>query len=300
MSKKDLVESLIQNGECQTIEFKDFDILSNPFKLAKTISSIANGRGGSLLIGVRNDGSLSSNKYNERHRRTIYNTISDRIQPIIHVEFNHVQMNSDSEIYHLEIPSRKDLLHSVVDSNGIRWFIRLGDQTKEIKFEELHLYQQQDSVEVNIPIRDRLESNSMKTWKRLFSPLINRFGFESLTLLLVIEFLLMIIPMMKTFNFYWLGMNMNLDFIESEYFVISVVIMFIGVFSFERSANIIEHIKSTKCKNCNEYFSYRPISQNVISKRNTNYGEEWTVRNKYECISCGFKEEKIEYEKHED
>ena len=56
MLKSDLLQ-LIANGENSGIEFKRDDL--RPEQLAKEIVALANFRGGSVLLGVEDDGSIS-------------------------------------------------------------------------------------------------------------------------------------------------------------------------------------------------------------------------------------------------
>jgi predicted HTH transcriptional regulator len=50
------VEAMIEEGEGFTIEFKRR--ISSPEKIARTIISLANTRGGTILFGVDDDGSI--------------------------------------------------------------------------------------------------------------------------------------------------------------------------------------------------------------------------------------------------
>ena len=47
------LKQLIRRGEGETLDFKQ--TISDPYKIAKTISSFANTRGGKLLVGVKDD-----------------------------------------------------------------------------------------------------------------------------------------------------------------------------------------------------------------------------------------------------
>ncbi|HNQ12507.1 MAG TPA: ATP-binding protein, partial [Bacteroidia bacterium] len=50
------ITKLIQNGENETLDFKQE--ISDSIRIAKTIVSFANHKGGTLLIGVKDDGHI--------------------------------------------------------------------------------------------------------------------------------------------------------------------------------------------------------------------------------------------------
>lgn len=57
------IAKLLEKGECQTLDFK-FEI-SNAQKIAKTLVAFANTEGGTLLIGVKDNGTIAGIRTNE-------------------------------------------------------------------------------------------------------------------------------------------------------------------------------------------------------------------------------------------
>ncbi len=53
---QNILENLIRNGEGEALDFKQ--TISNFYKIAKTISSFANSKGGNILVGVKDDGKM--------------------------------------------------------------------------------------------------------------------------------------------------------------------------------------------------------------------------------------------------
>lgn len=65
MKKKHPIEELIAQGECQQLDFK-FEV-SDSKKIARTLSAFANTDGGRLLIGVKDNGSISGIRSEEEY-----------------------------------------------------------------------------------------------------------------------------------------------------------------------------------------------------------------------------------------
>jgi predicted HTH transcriptional regulator len=59
------IHNLIQKGEGMNLDFKY--CISDPRKIARTLSAFSNSEGGKLLIGVRDNGSLAGMRYDEEY-----------------------------------------------------------------------------------------------------------------------------------------------------------------------------------------------------------------------------------------
>ena len=57
---------IIAQGENNQLEFKDSRILKDPFKLAKSMAAMANARGGMILVGVKDGGSIEGLRFQKR------------------------------------------------------------------------------------------------------------------------------------------------------------------------------------------------------------------------------------------
>ena len=63
MKNKSYIESLIEQGESQVLDFK-YNI-NDSKKIAKSLVAFANTNGGTLLIGVRDNGSIAGIRTDE-------------------------------------------------------------------------------------------------------------------------------------------------------------------------------------------------------------------------------------------
>ncbi len=65
MTKKSYIQKLIEKGESQTLDFK-FEV-SDSRKIARTFSAFANTDGGTLLIGVKDNGAIAGVRTEEEY-----------------------------------------------------------------------------------------------------------------------------------------------------------------------------------------------------------------------------------------
>ena len=88
VEEQDEIQSLISQGEGSTIEFKE-DVPSQPGKerygVCKTVAAFANGLGGTILLGVRDDGTIkgvSDAHLTQSGRDAIINWIKNIVDPL--------------------------------------------------------------------------------------------------------------------------------------------------------------------------------------------------------------------------
>jgi len=158
------IEDLIEEGETDDLEFKssirwDYQQQASNKKLEdvilKSIAAFANGQGGTLLIGVNDDGKVlgldrdyaalgnaDHDKF-ERHLRTLFNNAFGDAFVVtkLKVEFHEVQ---GAEVCRVDIqPSPKPLILNVTDKNGQpvqRFYVRNGNSSREMPLSEMHTY----------------------------------------------------------------------------------------------------------------------------------------------------------------
>ncbi len=82
------LEKLIFKGENEEVDFKQ--TISNPYKIAKTISSFANTRGGKILVGVKDDKTISGIDP-EEEKYTLQTAADFYCDPPIHLEYEEVE-----------------------------------------------------------------------------------------------------------------------------------------------------------------------------------------------------------------
>ncbi|HEU5377169.1 MAG TPA: ATP-binding protein [Ktedonobacteraceae bacterium] len=93
---KEKIQALIDRGEGKTIEFKaEIDLSQGKLKWLKTVAAFANGNGGDLLLGVRDEdgtvvgfgSTLSKHGSIAKLKDAITQAISDNIDPVPEIEF---------------------------------------------------------------------------------------------------------------------------------------------------------------------------------------------------------------------
>jgi predicted HTH transcriptional regulator len=158
------LEELIAEGEDDELEFKsslrwDFGEGKVNKRLedvvVKTIAAFANGQGGTLLIGVKDDGEIlglegdfhalggADRDQFEVHLRNVLNTHfgTSFVTNKLHIAFPSVQ---DVEICQLDIAlSQKPIIITLKDKNGQeqeKFYVRSGNSSQELSLNEMQSY----------------------------------------------------------------------------------------------------------------------------------------------------------------
>ncbi len=122
--KKSYIHSLIEQGEHQCLDFK-FEI-SDSRKIARSISAFSNTEGGTLLIGVKDNGVISGIRTEEE----IYMAeASAKMYCKPAVDFRATQWNeSGKTVLELKIPRMKDAICYAENPDG-KWlaYVRVND-----------------------------------------------------------------------------------------------------------------------------------------------------------------------------
>jgi len=116
---------LIRNGEGPTLDFKK--TISSALKIAKTLVAFANTKGGRLLVGVRDNGSISGAAI-EEEAYMIESAAHVFCDPVIEYEiFEHTYQGL--RVLEVFIPEAKHKPHAAKDETGKWWvYIRVNDQ----------------------------------------------------------------------------------------------------------------------------------------------------------------------------
>ncbi|MEI7650144.1 MAG: helix-turn-helix domain-containing protein [Methanomicrobiales archaeon] len=124
----DNLTALIRKGESENVEFKE---QWNDHGL-ETLASFVNTKGGSLLIGVRDNGTIIGWTGDDRAQQTIINQIVEilRVQPSVSV-----QQEKKKPVLVIEVKPGTTL----ATCRG-RYFQRVGNTTREIPSEQLGRY----------------------------------------------------------------------------------------------------------------------------------------------------------------
>jgi len=135
MLKRDLLE-LITNGESSTVEFKRDDV--RPEKIAKEFVSFLNLKGGRVLIGVEDDGTVTGiQKSSEELQRWIMDTVFGRyIYPQVIPEYEEIALDEGKRVavVTVEMGVLKPYVLRHSDRDDI--YIRVGNISKLAKREQ--------------------------------------------------------------------------------------------------------------------------------------------------------------------
>lgn len=130
------IDEFITKGENQKVEFKKSDILRNNVELAKQMTAFANTNGGTILIGVCDDGTIEGMRAKKEHENHIMNIARDLCDPPLAPQF-FIIPRPEGDIYRIEIPRYQKFPHSAKTRDGRVYFIRVGSTVRETTPHEL-------------------------------------------------------------------------------------------------------------------------------------------------------------------
>jgi predicted HTH transcriptional regulator len=121
---------LVSHGESETLEFKRK--VAHPEKIVKEIVAFANTKGGKLLIGVSDDGSIPGIKFPEDEIYSLNNAIDTLCRPVPTYQITHVSINEKNTALAYDIPvSERRPIHVKEDTDG-KWgqaYVRFQDKS---------------------------------------------------------------------------------------------------------------------------------------------------------------------------
>ncbi|MTI40720.1 AlbA family DNA-binding domain-containing protein [Fulvivirga lutimaris] len=124
------LKRLVSQGESETLEFKRK--VAHPEKIIKEIVAFANTKGGKLLIGVSDDGTIPGVKFPEDEIYALNHTIEKMCKPLPDFEITHVAINEKNTALVYDIPvSSKRPLHVKEDTDS-KWgqvYVRFADKS---------------------------------------------------------------------------------------------------------------------------------------------------------------------------
>jgi predicted HTH transcriptional regulator len=122
------LKSLIIKGEGEEVDFKQ--TISQPYKIAKTISAFANSKGGVLLVGVKDDKTISG--VDPEEEKYLLETASDfYCDPPIHLTYQEVEDDEeDKTVLVVRVKESNDKPHFIRDKNNkLHAYIRQNDKS---------------------------------------------------------------------------------------------------------------------------------------------------------------------------
>jgi ATP-dependent DNA helicase RecG len=147
MTRTELLE-LIRNGESSGVEFKRDVVQARD--LAKEIVAFANFEGGSVLLGVDDDGSIPGLTRDDPEQFVV-NTCRDKIRPPI-VPYFEIVKDADAgrDVAAVTVAPGYDV-HAVWHDNRNYYYMRVGTHSREPSQEELaRLFQQRGTLRAEL------------------------------------------------------------------------------------------------------------------------------------------------------
>ncbi|MXV15020.1 AlbA family DNA-binding domain-containing protein [Hufsiella ginkgonis] len=121
------IKKLILEGESATLDFKK--TINNCEKIAKTLVAFANNKGGRLLIGVRDDGSINGVKSEDEERYMLTRAGLSYCRPTIDPIFEEVYID-DKIVLVAEIKESDTKPHYALGDDHRWWvYIRVKDKS---------------------------------------------------------------------------------------------------------------------------------------------------------------------------
>ena len=99
------IQILLQQGENNGVEFKSATV--SPDGLAKEIVAFANSFGGSILIGVEDNGTITGVNNAAQVEEWVTNICRQNVVPPIQTAINIEKVNN-YDVLHIEVPKGKD------------------------------------------------------------------------------------------------------------------------------------------------------------------------------------------------
>jgi ATP-dependent DNA helicase RecG len=169
MTRTELLE-IVGNGENSGVEFKRDEVTNH--HLAKELVAFSNLRGGMVLLGVEDAGSICGITRPDLEQ-FVMNACRDKIRPAIIPFFEivrEVELGKDVAI--VSVPRGFDV-HSLWHDNRNTYYIRVGTQSREPSPEELgRLFQQRGSIRAEMrPVSgatlDNLDRRRLRDYFRI-------------------------------------------------------------------------------------------------------------------------------------
>jgi predicted HTH transcriptional regulator len=121
------IKNLILQGEGVMLDFKK--TITSTEKIAKSLVAFANNKGGKLLIGVADDGSIRGVKSEEEEKYMILTAAHQFCKPAIEPYFEEIYVD-DKLVLVVEIPESDTKPHYALDQQKKWWaYIRIDDKS---------------------------------------------------------------------------------------------------------------------------------------------------------------------------
>ena len=160
MSRANTIQSLIDQGENSSVEFKSSAV--RPESLAREIVAFSNSSGGTILIGVDDDGQVTGIKDRENIEEWVTNVVRNNIIPATNPKIYSVQHKEQAVIV-VDVTRGQDKPYQTIDG---KFWIRVGSTNRMATKEELsRLFQQAGLVHFDIAPVDETSQQDLDSTK---------------------------------------------------------------------------------------------------------------------------------------
>ncbi len=122
------LRKLVSQGEDVQLEFKRR--ATHPEKIVRELIAFANTHGGTLLVGVDDDGSLSGVKYPEEEALSIHETLLKHCRPPLIYNESVIALSENKFIVRYDIPQSEKRPHFLVaDKEHSETYVRVNDMS---------------------------------------------------------------------------------------------------------------------------------------------------------------------------
>ncbi|MCX2453671.1 ATP-binding protein [Pedobacter sp. PLR] len=141
------IRKLIQQGEGTTLDFKR--TINNYEKIARSIVAFANHKGGQLLIGVADDGTIKGVKSEDEERYMLLRSAQEFCRPSIDLSFEEVHIE-DKIVLVVNIKPSETKPHYALDENK-KWWVYFRIQDKSLLASKILVDVIKKSTEIQVP-----------------------------------------------------------------------------------------------------------------------------------------------------
>ncbi len=122
------IKRLILEGENVSVDFKK--TISSAEKIAKTLVAFANNKGGKLLVGVADDGTIKGVKDEEEEKYMITKAAHQFCKPAIEPNFEEIYVD-DKLVLVVDIPKSDTKPHYALDEHH-KWWVYYREKDKSL------------------------------------------------------------------------------------------------------------------------------------------------------------------------
>lgn len=121
------LKRLVSQGEGSMLEFKRRATF--PEKITHEMIAFANTRGGILLLGIGDDGSLAGLKYPEDERHVMQQALK-KVRPGLNYEETIIPISSTRTVIRYDIPESKTKPHCIIAPDNVKTsYVRVDDKS---------------------------------------------------------------------------------------------------------------------------------------------------------------------------